>query len=196
MRLDARDQGSFAGKRQSTPFEIGNGYSMIGRALLRGTLATFLTVLVSMDCGIAQAAPSSDQPFIHVFECNAQPEYAPAAFFSPALYPAGPGPFLDVDADGPLYALLAPEPIGAALSISYANATTRVMKSVDFGFVSGGSIIAHVRDVGRFSPHAAIKHDFEIDAGVFKLRAALAQCIPLHITYADGSTWTNPDLSH
>ena len=54
----------------------------------------------------------------------------------------------------------------AELGIDYKNLTPKTMKTIDFGLIANGRLVAIVRDV----------------------------CAPLHIVYADGTTWTNPNL--
>lgn len=80
------------------------------------------------------------------------------------------------------------------LSIDYSNATQQVMKSIEFGLVANGNLVAEVKDVGTFSPGADIKHQFGISSNVFPISTGLPQCVPLKITFADGATWTNRHL--
>jgi len=70
------------------------------------------------------------------------------------------------------------------------------MHTIEFGLVANGVLRAEVRDVGTFSPGAEIKHSFGISANVFPIQTGLPQCIPLRITFADGSKWRNPALPH
>jgi len=115
--------------------------------------------------------------------------------FAPAFYPFGPAyywrdpygfnyyqPPVAVDQNGTLY-------------LDYVNVTPHVMGTIDFGLIAHGRLVAEVRDVGTFSPHVEIKHQFGLDPNVFPLRTALARCVPLHIAFKDGTPpWTNPNL--
>ena len=68
------------------------------------------------------------------------------------------------------------------------------MTEIEFGLVTSGTLRAEVKDVGTFSPGAEIKHKFGISPNVFPLQTALEQCVPLRITFADGTKWRNPGL--
>jgi hypothetical protein len=81
-----------------------------------------------------------------------------------------------------------------SLQIDYVNVTPSVMRTIDFGLVANGRLVAEVRDVGTFSPGVEIKHTFGLDPNVFPLGTALPQCVPLRITYHDQATWVNPHL--
>ncbi len=78
------------------------------------------------------------------------------------------------------------------LAIDYTNATSKPMKSIDFGLVSSGKLLTEVRDVGSFSPGTEIKREFGVSEAA--LSATSPQCVPLRITYTDGTTWRNPKL--
>ncbi len=80
------------------------------------------------------------------------------------------------------------------LGIDYTNATNVVMKQIEFGLIVKGSLVAEVKDVGTFSPGAEIKHEFGITANVFPIQTSFAKCVPLKITFVDGSHWKNPHL--
>jgi hypothetical protein len=158
------------------------------------TLTALFAVLAVTQAGIAQSLPVSDaqeDSLVHVTECNVQRLYTPGAFRSPALHQVGAEVLDDEGADGPLYELLLPAPIGGALSIRYTNATNRVMTSIAFGLVVSGTLVSDVRDAGKFTSNAEIHHDFMIDANVFPLGGE-PQCVVLSIAYADGISWTNP----
>jgi len=131
---------------------------------------------------------------IKVSMCDPKRYVAEPAYvgFSPGYYPFAP--YYWTDPYGFRYRQFPPTPASATLSIDYVNVTTNVMKTIDFGLIARGQLVAEVRDVGTFSPNAEIKHQFGLSPNVFPLRTALAQCVPLHIIYADGTTWTNPRL--
>lgn len=80
------------------------------------------------------------------------------------------------------------------LGIHYTNISDKPMRSIEFGLVAKGNLVAEVRDVGTFSPGAEIKHRFGISENVFPIGTGLPQCVPLRIAFADGTTWTNPSL--
>jgi hypothetical protein len=80
------------------------------------------------------------------------------------------------------------------LGIHYTNISSRPMTSIEFGLIANGHLVAEVRDVGTFSPGAEIKHKFGISPNVFPLQTGLPQCVPLRITFADGTKWRNPRL--
>jgi hypothetical protein len=80
------------------------------------------------------------------------------------------------------------------LGIDYVNVTSSVMKDIEFGLVVRGSLVAEVRDVGTFSPGAEIKHKFGVSPNIFPIQTSYAQCVPLKITFEDGTKWKNPHL--
>jgi hypothetical protein len=80
------------------------------------------------------------------------------------------------------------------LGIDYVNVTSVVMKQIEFGLIVRGSLVAEVKDVGTFSPGAEIKHKYGLNPNVFPLQTSFAKCVPLKITFENGSTWKNPHL--
>lgn len=80
------------------------------------------------------------------------------------------------------------------LGIDYTNVTSVVMKQIEFGLIVKGVLVAEVKDVGTFSPNAEIKHKFGLSENVFPLQTSYAKCVPLKITFEDGSHWKNPHL--
>ena len=109
-----------------------------------------------------------------------------------AYYPAGP--FWWQDVYGYRYyqpAMTAPNP---TLSISYMNVWPKTASTVEFGLVAHGNLVAEVRDVGTFSQNAPIKHQFGLNPNVFPLGTAFTRCVPLRVTFADGSRWRNANL--
>jgi len=80
------------------------------------------------------------------------------------------------------------------LGIHYKNISHKTMSSIEFGLVVNSVLRAEVKDVGTFSPGAEIKHKFGLNPNVFPIQSALPQCIPLRITFADGTHWRNPAL--
>ena len=80
------------------------------------------------------------------------------------------------------------------LSIDYTNEGAKVATQIEFGLVARGHLVAEVRDVGTFSPGAEIKHRFGLSPNVFPIGTGLAQCVPLRITYQDGTKWRSHRL--
>jgi hypothetical protein len=140
------------------------------------------------------ATGRSSARLINVSSCDPQRSVAMPAYgaFSPGFYPYPP--YYWNDPYGFSYLQPPLQPTSGTLSIDYRNITQKVMKTIDFGLVANGRLVAEVRDVGTFSPNAEIKHQFGLDPNVFPLRTALSRCVPLHVIYADGTTWTNASL--
>ncbi|MEO9263568.1 MAG: hypothetical protein ABI282_05705 [Candidatus Baltobacteraceae bacterium] len=127
---------------------------------------------------------------IRVTHCN--PTMGSEVGFAPAFYPAGPYYWNDVYGRNfyqPAYANNDP-----TLAIHYVNTGTKVIKTIEFGLIARGTLVAEVRDVGTFSPGADIKHRFGISQNVFPLGTGLPQCLPLRITFADGTKWRSNHL--
>jgi hypothetical protein len=147
----------------------------------------------------AQAQPNSMtntmmQPMhpIKINACNPQlntnvyPGYV--AGYYPRITPWG-----WVDVYG--YRYVQPPMSGTAhLGIDYVNVTNKVMSEIEFGLLANRNLVAEVKDVGTFSPNAEIKHEFGISPNVFPLGTGLPRCVPLRITFADGTKWRNPHL--
>lgn len=132
---------------------------------------------------------------IKVNTCNPQHNSYVATGYAPAYYPGGP--YWGWPAVYPTYTYYQyPVRGNPTLSIDYVNETTVAMKDIEFGLIARGNLVAEVRDVGTFSPGAEIKHDFGLNPNVFPLGTGLAQCVPLRITFADGTKWKNPSLPH
>jgi hypothetical protein len=173
---------------------------------------------LSMAAALAAVALCCSQP------AGAQPAPAgaPAAAPAPAAVPARSliqvsdcNPKLNVQQFGGGYAGFAPGPWGGGywgdvygasfyqppvttanpqLAIHYRNISPKTMSKIEFGLVANGVLLAEVLDVGTFSPNAEIKHRFAISANVFPIRTGLPQCVPLRITFEDGTKWRNPGL--
>jgi hypothetical protein len=80
------------------------------------------------------------------------------------------------------------------LGIDYTNISAKPMHTIEFGLIANQRLIAEVKDVGSFSPGAEIKHKFAVSPNIFPIQTALPQCVPLRITFADGTKWRNPRL--
>jgi hypothetical protein len=159
--------------------------------MMRIPILAALMLLATTAAALAQTGPASQ---INVSTCDPQKSISMPAYsaFGPAFYPYAP--YYWTDPYGFQYSQLAPGPGTGTLSIDYTNVTNKVMTTIDFGLIARGKLVAEVRDVGKFSPHIEIKHQFGLDRNVFPLRTALSACVPLHIIYADQTTWTNPHL--
>jgi hypothetical protein len=116
--------------------------------------------------------------------------YTPG-FYGPAMYGGAWWGWPSVY--GPTY-YQAPVENNPTLGIDYRNATDVVMHQIEFGLLVRGALVAEVKDVGTFSPGAEIKHKFGLSPNVFPLQTSYAKCVPLKITFADGSKWKNPHL--
>jgi hypothetical protein len=115
--------------------------------------------------------------------------------FAPAYYPAGIGPYWGWGSVyGPTYYSAQPITSNPTLGIDYFNNTKVTMKQIEFGLIARGQLVAEARDVGTFSPGAEIKHVFGLSPNVFPLGTGLPHCVPLKITFADGTKWKNPHL--
>ena len=80
------------------------------------------------------------------------------------------------------------------LAIDYTNVGNKVATTIEFGLVARGRLVAEVRDVGTFSPGAEIKHKFGLSPNVFPIGTGLPQCLPLRITFQDGTKWRSHRL--
>jgi hypothetical protein len=141
----------------------------------------------------AYSHTSTSHP-IKVNGCNPSRNNYMAAGYTAGYYPVGIGPYWGwPSVYGPSYYQY-PVQGNPTLGIDYMNATNVVMKTIEFGLVVRGELVAEVRDVGTFSPGAEIKHEFGLNRNVFPLQTSFAECVPLKITYADGTKWKNPHL--
>ncbi len=142
----------------------------------------------------AALAVSEPHHPINVTACRPTRNVMPARGFVPAYYP--PNLFYWNTVYGYRYYQPPVRTSAPSLAIDYTNATDKTMKEIEFGLVANGNLVAEVKDVGTFSPGAEIKHEFGISHDVFPLRTALSRCVPLRVTYEDGTKWRNPRLPH
>jgi hypothetical protein len=152
------------------------------------SLARLLAV-PALVCLIA-AARSGPSP-VRVTACDpAAPAVAVPGYFR-GFYPDNPYYWPDVWG----YRYHQPPVLdNATLSIDYMNVSPKTARTVEFGLMARGALVAEVRDVGTFSQNAEIKHQFGLDNRVFPIGTALPECIPLRVTFQDGSKWVNPHL--
>lgn len=165
--------------------------------MIKITARLFVAVLL----GAGSFSPALAQPVTHehpvkVTTCdprqNQVTSYGPA--WSPAYYPGYPYYWNDVYGARywqPAYVQSSSSP---TLGIDYTNQTSKVMKQIEFGLIANGRLVAEVRDVGTFSPGVEIKHKFGLSENVFPLQTGLPHCVPLRITFEDGTHWRNPRL--
>ncbi|HEY1429789.1 MAG TPA: hypothetical protein VGF18_09460 [Candidatus Tumulicola sp.] len=129
---------------------------------------------------------------IRVTTCNPQRNTYMSGGYVPAYYPGGP--YWGWPSVYGYNYYQYPVQKDPTLSIDYSNSTNVVMTDIEFGLVANGRLVAEVRDVGTFSPGAEIKHQFGLNPNVFPLQTSFAKCVPLHIKFADGTKWKNPNL--
>jgi hypothetical protein len=110
--------------------------------------------------------------------------YAPYGYYTNGRYMRGTGPYM-----GHAYSEPSTPP---TLAIGFANTSPKTATTVDFGLIAKGHNVAIVRDVGTFTTGAKIEHVFSLSPNVFPLGTSLYQCLPLHITYTDGTVWNHP----
>ncbi len=163
-------------------------------ALLSGRAAFAQPVYQGEQTHAAPPAIHHQPDPIHVEECNPRGGSPPTvAYVGPAFYgyaPVAPFGWHDVYGNYMTQPGVSPE-----LSINYKNINpTKTAKSIEFGLVARGTLVAEVRDVGKFSPNITIKHTFGLSPNVFPLGTGLPLCVPLHVVYQDGTTWTSPHL--
>lgn len=141
----------------------------------------------------ALAQPTPDHHPVKVSLCD--PRQNPVAYgpaWGPGYYPAGPYYWNDVYGYRywqPAYVQNSP-----TLGIDFTNQTSKTMKQIEFGLIANGNLVAEVKDVGTFSPGVEIKHEFGLSPNVFPLQTGLPRCVPLRITFTDGTKWRNPRL--
>ena len=152
-------------------------------------ISAFILAIAFMPVSGPAAVEYPTHP-VHVSTCNPSRNTTVSGGYAPAYYPGGPWYWNDVY--GYRYYQAPYVSSNPTLSISYTNVTNQTMKQIEFGLVARGALIAEVRDVGTFSPNAEIKHEFGISPNVFPIGTGLPQCVPLRITFADGTKWKNP----
>jgi hypothetical protein len=157
------------------------------------TAITVAVLLVTLTAAVSAATSRSP---VQVNRCEPRNRITTTSGYVPGYYPYG-GRYYWRDVYGRNY-YQPPFPSttheSPTLSIDFVNSTSKSMKTIDFGLVARGALVAEVRDVGEFSPGTKIKHEFGLDPNVFPLGTGLPQCVPLRIEFADGSSWQNPHL--
>lgn len=170
--------------------------SSIGRAVAWFVVfgpASFFTTGPATAQAAATAVPHASS-LVNVSVCNPKLNVTQSggfAGYAPGYYR---GPAFWGDAYGGRYYQPPVTTADPQLGIDYTNISSKAMHSIEFGLVANGILKAEVRDVGKFSPGAEIKHKFGISPNVFPIGTGLPQCVPLRITFADGTKWRNPQL--
>lgn len=80
----------------------------------------------------------------------------------------------------------------ASISIDFTNVGTQPATAVDFGLVVSTVLVAEMRDTGTFTPGAHVSHTLGISAAALPVRKA--RCVPLRVTWADGTSWKSAEL--
>jgi hypothetical protein len=140
---------------------------------------------------MAPAVPAHD--LIRVSSCSASMNLMQSggyAGYGPGFYGGG----YWGDPWGARYYQPATTTANPQMAVDWMNISTKDMKEVQFGLIANGILKAEARDVGTFSPNAEIKHRYGVPGSTFPLGTGLPQCVPLHITFADGTKWRNPKL--
>ncbi len=107
---------------------------------------------------------------------------------------AGPGNLYWGDAYGYSYYQPPASPSNPHLNIAYMNVSHKKMTAVEFGLLANEILVGEVRDTGTFSPGAEIKHKLGLNLKLFPIPAGPERCVPLRITFADGTKWRSPHL--
>ena len=156
-----------------------------------GALALALTL--APGAALAMEHVNVQHP-IRVTSCNPSRNNYMAGGYTPAFYPGAVGPYWGWPSVYGYNYYQYPVQGHPTLSIDYSNATGVVMSDIEFGLVANGRLVAEVRDKGTFSPGAEIKHEFGLNPNVFPLQTSFSKCVPLKITFVDGTKWKNPNL--
>lgn len=83
--------------------------------------------------------------------------------------------------------------VNPELGIDFKNISSKTMTTIEFGLITNGMLLAEVRDTGSFTTGAEIKHKYGLKNSVFPIVTPV-RCVPLRITFADGTKWRNPKL--
>jgi len=170
--------------------------SIGGAALCLAAAVPAVTNAQTANVAASMAAHVTTPHPIQVSTCNPERNVTYNwAGYSPGFYPgyAYGGYWGWPSVYGPMY-YQAPPRDNPTLGIDYVNVTHATMKQIEFGLIVHGTLVAEVKDVGTFSPGAEIRHKFGLDPNVFPIQTSYARCVPLKITFEDGSHWKNPHL--
>lgn len=173
---------------------------MGGAAICLAAAIPAVTSAQSTNVGMSMAAHVTTPHPIAVNACNPQRNvtynyagYTPG-FYPGTVYGGYRGYWGWPSVYGPMYYQPPSSSENPELGIDYKNVTNVVMKQIEFGLIVRGALVAEVKDVGTFSPGAEIRHKFGLSPNVFPIQTSYAKCVPLKITFEDGSHWKNPHL--
>src|SRR5215470_608911 len=79
------------------------------------------------------------------------------------------------------------------VDVDFINNGTQDAVAIEFVVLVKNTLVAEMRNSGKFSPGVVIKHNLGLDSAALKLRTF--RCIALRVTWADGSQWKSPELS-
>lgn len=95
---------------------------------------------------------------------------------------------------GPFHEMISQPSLPPMAMIDFSNVSNNLITSVEFGLVANGKLLAVVRDGGSFAPNARIMHAYGIAASAVPSAGTMAECVPLLVRYANGTTWMNPSM--
>ncbi len=95
---------------------------------------------------------------------------------------------------GPFTKMILQPGLPAMALVDFVNASNAPIDTVEFGLVADGKLLAVVRDQGSFAPNARIMHAYGIADSAVPPAGSTAECVPLRVRYADGTTWMNPTM--
>ena len=81
---------------------------------------------------------------------------------------------------------------GPKIYITFTNVSNKPIKSIEFGLLLDQLLSGTAYDSGNFAPGAQVKHKLGLN-----MSAEIpgpSRCVPLKITFADGTKWRNPRL--
>ena len=96
------------------------------------------------------------------------------------------------DVYGNTYYQPAASTAGPHLLITFTNISHKPMKTIEFGLLLNQLLSGEAHDSGDFAPGAEIKH--KLGLHVSAQLPGPERCVPLTITFADGTHWRNPRL--
>ena len=163
--------------------------------------------VVQADTGLI--APNATSDPVHVTRC--EPLFTPNFSNYANDYPIGSLPGYDVATDvyppGDLStvstnSVLSQYPYGPShspnrdngrpyLAITYTNNATNRVRSVNFGLVVGDKLLDEALDKESALPGAQVERALTLKAHLPPITSNI-ECVPLKVTYDDGTHWTNP----
>ena len=182
------------------------------KILVFGILSVLMVCGRPVQANTTVAATGSTSDPVHVTHCQAS---FGTNISNPNTndYPLGPLPGYNVASDvyppGDLStvspnSVLSQYPYGPAnsprtvdrrsyLAIDYTNKSKAALRTVNFGLIVRGTLLAEIQDKGSALPGIDLKRTLALDASLLPLPSN-AECVPLEVTYDDGTQWTNPQL--